>query len=186
MRFVIAAVVTAGLTWGQQLDLSRLDGLAAKARESANISLDGEKLKMLSGFMEEKAEKGLLSDLRGVNVRSFEFDHAGAYSQADLEAIRAQLKGPNWVRVVDVKGREESAEIWFYSEGGKPGGLAVIAAEPKELAVVNVVGPIDLKTLGKLAGTMGIPNIGTGLRGAGGQTASPTPKPAPAKPKQDE
>jgi hypothetical protein len=175
MRYLMAGLIACAAL-GQQLDLSRLDGLAAKARESANVNLDADKLRMLSGFVEDKdkAAQKLLSSMRGVYVRSFEFDASGAYNQADLEAIRAQLKGPNWVRVIEVKERDESAEVWFYSDGGKPGGLAVIAAEPKELAVVNIVGPIDLQTLGKLAGSMGIPNIRLGWTEPKG--SSPPPK----------
>jgi hypothetical protein len=177
------AVLFAGAAWTQQLDLSRLDSLSAKASESANISLDEDKLRMVSGFVDDKDKtaQGLLSNLKGVHVRSFEFDAAGAYSQSDLDAIRAQLKGPNWIRIVEVKEKDESAEIWFYSDGGKPGGLAVIAAEPKELAVVNIVGPIDLQTLARLGGTLGIPNVRTGLL----DSKRPRPKPEPA-PKKDE
>ena len=174
MRYWIT-VLFAGAALGQQLDLSRLDGLSSKARESANVSLDADKLRMLSGFVEakDKNAQDVVSTLKGVFVRAFEFDTAGAYSQADLDAVRAQLKGPNWTRVIEVKEKDESAEIWFYSEGGKPGGLAVIAAEPKELAVVNIVGPINLQTLARLGGSLGIPNIRTGLLGQKGSTAAP-------------
>ena len=182
MRYWIA-VLFAGAAWAQQLDLSRLDGLSAKAKESTNVSLDADKLRMLSGFMDEKdkSAQDLFSNLKGVHVRAFEFDAAGAYSQSDLDAIRAQLKGPGWTRVVEVKEKDESAEIWFYSDGGKPGGVAVIAAEPMELAVVNILGPIDFRTLARLAGNMGIPNIRTGLL----EQKQPRPKPEPA-PKKDE
>jgi hypothetical protein len=182
MRYWVA-VLLAGAAWGQQLDLSRLDGLSAKASESTNITLDADKLRMVSGFVEDKDKvaQGLLSTLKAIQVRAFEFDAAGAYSQSDLDGVRAQLKAPNWVRMIEVKEKDESAEIWFYSEGGKPGGLAVIAAEPKELAVVNLVGPIDLQTLGKLGGIMGIPNIRTGLLEQKKPVGSPKPDAAPKK-----
>lgn len=188
------ALLLAGTAWAQQLDLSRLDGLAAKAKESTNISLDSDKIRMLSGFVDENAARGVLTDLRGINVRSFEFDNSGAYSQSDLDSIRSQLKGPNWVRVVDVRGRDETAEVWFYSEGGKPGGLTVIAAEPRELAVVNVVGPINMSSLMRLAGMLGIPNLPGSLMQPGSPNktsprakpssspaAPPAPPPAPKK-----
>ena len=38
-------------------------------------------------------------------------------------------------------------------------GLAVIAAEPKELTFVHIDGTIDPDTLGKLGGQFGIPNV---------------------------
>jgi hypothetical protein len=39
-------------------------------------------------------------------------------------------------------------------------GLAVLSAEPKELTVVNIVGPVDLEKLAKLEGNLGIPDLG--------------------------
>jgi hypothetical protein len=39
------------------------------------------------------------------------------------------------------------------------GGLAILAFGPKELAVVNIVGPVDLDKLSKLEGNFGIPDL---------------------------
>jgi hypothetical protein len=39
-------------------------------------------------------------------------------------------------------------------------GLAVLASDVKELAVVNIVGPVDLDKLAKLEGQFGIPELG--------------------------
>ena len=109
-----AAILFVSAAWSQQLDLSRLDALGAKAKESANVSLDADKIRMLSGFMggkESALPSEVLSDLKAIQVRAFEFDQAGMYSQSDLDTVRAQLKGPNWVRIIEVKERDESAEI---------------------------------------------------------------------------
>jgi hypothetical protein len=38
-------------------------------------------------------------------------------------------------------------------------GLVVIAAEAKELTIVNIVGPIDLDQLSRLGGQFGIPKV---------------------------
>ena len=38
-------------------------------------------------------------------------------------------------------------------------GLVILAAEPKELTVVDIVGPIDLDMLSELGGHMGIPPV---------------------------
>jgi hypothetical protein len=181
MKYCIA-ILFASAVWGQQLDLSRLDALSSKARESANVSLDAEKLKIVAGFAEskDKETQELLSNLKGLYVRAFEFDNPGAYSQSELDGIRAQLRGPNWARIVEVKEKDESAEIWFYSEGGKPGGMAVLVAEPNELVVVNLVGPVDFKALGKLGGVMGIPNVRTGVLDPKRSPATSKPA-APAK-----
>jgi hypothetical protein len=46
------------------------------------------------------------------------------------------------------------------SEGSVIKGLAVLAAEPKALTVVNVVGSIDLAKLRDIEGKFGIPKFG--------------------------
>lgn len=42
---------------------------------------------------------------------------------------------------------------------GKIAGLVVIAAEPREFTIVNIVGPIDLDQLSSLGGQFGIPKV---------------------------
>lgn len=183
-----AAMVTAQ---AQQLDLSSLDQLAPRAREAQNVDLDAEKLKLASGLLgdtEGGQARNLVSAMQGVFVRAFEFEKTGQYSRSDVDAVRAQLKGPSWSRIVDVKDKDESIELWFHINNGKMGGMALIASEPKELTVVNIVGPLDMQALGKLIGGMGVsvnvPGLSTG-------TPKPEPRPTPKAesrpaPKNDE
>jgi hypothetical protein len=55
----------------------------------------------------------------------------------------------------------ENVEVYMMmtAGGGQIGGIAVIATEPKQLTVVNIVGLIDLEKLVKLSGKFGIPSI---------------------------
>ena len=103
----------------------------------------------------------LIKGLKGVYVKSFEFDEEGAYSKSDLEAVREQLRIPGWTRMVNVQSKEdkEMVEIYTMTQGNQITGLAIVAAEPKELTVVNIVGPINLENLSKLEGHMGIPHL---------------------------
>ena len=48
----------------------------------------------------------------------------------------------------------ETTGIYVMQEGGETVGMAIVAAEPKELTVVNLVGPIDFSQLGSL-GSLG-------------------------------
>jgi hypothetical protein len=162
MTFLMAACA-----WGQQLDLSTLDKLASKAKESSVVTLDPDKLKFASGFLSGDDAKGektknLIASLKGVYVRSFEFAATGAYTQADLDPVRQQLKGPGWSKIIDVKEKDETSEIYFYTAGDK-GGMAIISSEPTELTVVNIVGPVDLKSLAQIGGSFGVPNIRSGF-----------------------
>jgi hypothetical protein len=173
----------AGALAGQQLDLSSLDKLGAKAQEQTTINMDAERLKMAAGLLANDQAKGknfsdVASSLKGLIVRSFEFDGSGRYAMSDLDAVRAQLKPPNWSRVVEVREKDESMEIWFYSEGGKNGGMALLAAEPDELTVINIIGAADLSALGALRG---LPNLQL-LHGAPSKKPAPPPPPPPPPP----
>jgi hypothetical protein len=148
-----------------QLRITGLDGLAAKATKSVDITLDSILLQMAGGFLagnskdkDEAKLKDLLSNLKAITVRSFEFKEDGQYRIEDLEPIRAQLRTPGWSKIVSAQGKGEISEIYTRTEQGKVVGFAIVAAEPKELTVVAIEGSIDLKDLSKLGG-LGIPAI---------------------------
>ena len=44
-------------------------------------------------------------------------------------------------------------------DGGKAKSLAIIASEPREFAIVNIVGSIDLEQLHDLEGKFGVPEL---------------------------
>jgi len=152
-----------------RLKINNLEKLSSKAAEVIDVTLDGSLLKLASKFIspeegEDEAEvKELIKDLKGIYVKSFEFDKEGEYSEADVESIRTQLSAPAWSRIVGVRSKhdKENAEVYLMTEGEAKNilGLAIITAEPKELTVVNIVGPIDLEKLGALEGKMGIPRM---------------------------
>jgi len=176
MRTLILCALVLNLE-AQQVDLSSLDKLATKAKESSNVTLDAEKLKMVSGFLsdtdgKQKKAQELISGLKGVFVRTFEFEKPGAWTPADLDPVRKQLRAPGWSRVIEVKEQGESTEVYMY-KAGQETALAVIAAEKTELTVVNLVGPLDLKTLGQLGGSFGIPNIQSAFGGSDGKASTP-------------
>jgi hypothetical protein len=151
-----------------------LDKLAARATESVDVNLDAAMLQLASKFLskddaDQVRVKNLVSKLKGVYVRSFEFDKEGQYSMSDVESIRKQLKTPAWSRIVGVKGKGENSEIFLNKQGNEIGGLVVIAAEPKELTIVHIDGPINPEDLTELQGHMGIPKIGKEANGKGEQ-----------------
>ncbi|MCU1334759.1 MAG: hypothetical protein JWO19_340 [Bryobacterales bacterium] len=168
MRRLCLIVLIAGWTALQlpaQLRITGLDGLASKAKESVDITLDSSMLQMAGGFLagngkdkDQAKIKELLNGLKAITVKSFEFKETGQYRMEDLEPIRAQLRTPGWSRILNVQSKEEISEIYTRTEQGKVVGFAIIAAEPKELTVVAIEGTIDLKDLSKLGG-LGVPAI---------------------------
>jgi hypothetical protein len=143
-----------------------LDKLAERATETVDVTLDKSTLQLASGFLskndpDEAQVKNLIQKLKGIYVRSFEFDKEGQYSMSDVQAMRAQLKGPNWSRIVGVKSiKGQNTEVYLLKEGDHIGGIVVLDAEPKELTIVHVDGPINPEDLSKLGGHMGIPELG--------------------------
>ncbi len=163
---LILVVLTAGTAFSQDLKLPALDNLKAKASEVVDVTMDKNMLGFASKFLSNKEAddveaKKLISNLKGIYVRSFEFDKSGAYSMADVEPFRQQLKSPLWSKMVEAHSKKdgEHVEVFFRMENGIATGLAIIAAEDKELTLVHIDGPIDPEQLSSLGGQFGIPQV---------------------------
>lgn len=149
-----------------RLQINTLDYLAGKASETVDVNIDEHLMQLTAKFFsssdpDEKEIKALVSGLKGIYVRSFEFEHEGEYSSADLESIRVQLHGPGWTKIVNYSSKKEgSVEVYLMTVGDQVSGLAVLAADPKELTIVNIIGPVDLNKLSKLEGQFGVPDLG--------------------------
>lgn len=148
----------------QRLDLSFLTDLEDRADEVVDITLDASMLRIASKFLngpdvDEKAIADIIRGLEGIYVRSYEFDREGQYDRKLVDRLRSQL-GSNWKPLVTVRSKhKENVNIYADMRGDRITGLVVIAAEPRELTVVNIVGPIDIEKLAALEGQFGIPEI---------------------------
>lgn len=146
------------------------DKLAAKASEKVDVNLEGSVLQMASSFLGSKGDepkiKQMVQGLKCVYVKSFTFDKEGQYSEADLGEIRSYARGPGWSKIVDAQEKNESSTIYMKTDGKQTQGILVVVGEPKELTVVQIIGPIDPSMLNDLGGKMGIPKIETGSKPA--------------------
>ena len=168
MRTIAACVLVLVATpaVAQQLNLQSLDKLAARATSKTEVNLDGSMLNFASGFLgdgdsEEAAAKKLIAGLKGVYVRVYEFDKAGAFAASDVQAVRDQLRGSQWGQIVSVHDKDEDVGIWMHREGNKTTGMVIISTEAKEVTVVNLVGALRPEDLTSLGGQFGIPKVGT-------------------------
>ena len=174
-------LVGAARAQGQQtvtgrLRLESLERLAPKAAETVNIEIDGILIKFAGSILsdedaDERAVKELVTGLRGVYVRSYEFKSDGQFADADVAAVREQLRAPGWTRVMDVKSRGldfGDAEVYMATAGGHVEGFALLVVEPKELTVVNIVGSLDLDKLRRLGDTLNLPHIHVTRKKTGG------------------
>jgi len=149
----------------QQFKLN-LEHLTAKSSEHLDLSLNGTNLQFAAKFLdsddpEEAQIKKLVAGLEGIYVKHFNFKAANAWTQADLDTVRNQLRAPEWSRIVGMRSDEEGEtnEVYLRTVGNKMSGVAIIAAEPRELTVVYIAGPIDLDALAALGGHLGVPKL---------------------------
>jgi hypothetical protein len=163
---VTLSAVAANAQESSRLQLSSLDHLAAKASQTVDVNIDERLVRLASKVFsdtdaEEREIKKVIAGVKGIYVKVFEFENEGQYSSADLATIRAQLSAPGWTRLVNVTSKKEgNLEVYLLMNGDMVNGLAVLASDVKELAVVNIVGPVDLDKLAKLEGQLGIPELG--------------------------
>jgi hypothetical protein len=147
------------------LTLPDFEALSEKASESVNVTFGPDLLGLATRFLdvndpEQASAKKLIGSLRGVYVRHFEFDKDFAYPVADIDRVRRQLTAPGWSRMVEAKSRKENTnvEVYMLVDNGRAAGLAIIASEPREFTIVNIVGSIDLEELHKLK-NLGVPDL---------------------------
>jgi hypothetical protein len=149
-----------------QLKLPEFAGLSDKASEVVTITLDPALLGLAARFLdpakpEDAAVRAAIAGIKGIYVRKYVFDKDFAYPQADVESVRKQLSAPGWQRLVEVRSRKEQQKVDIYMlvEQERANGLAIIASEPREFTIVNIVGSVDMRKLHELEGQFGIPKL---------------------------
>jgi hypothetical protein len=162
---LLMAVAITAAAQDARITTTQLDLLATKAIEKVDVSIDESLMQMAAKFLsnrdaDEASVKELVNGLKGIYVKSFEFDTEGQYTAADVESIRSQLRNPSWKRVLDVQSRREgTVEVYLMLTGSEVKGLTLLATDPKEITVVNIVGPVDLERLKQLEGSFGVPDL---------------------------
>ena len=164
MLLLIGGAAITAHAQGARLQIDQLDSLANKASETVDVKLDEHLIGSAAKIFSEKDDadiKEILKGLKGIYVKSFEFEKAGEYSQADVESVMSQLRGGGWSKIVGVKSKTgDNVEVYLMMQGDQIQGLAVVSAEPKEFTVVNIVGPVNLEKLTRLEGQFGVPDLG--------------------------
>lgn len=165
-KFIVTLVLI--LTVAVPVSAQRINldfpGLAEKAEEVVDVTLDASMLRLAAKFLsghdsEERAVREMINGLEGIYVRSYEFAHAGEYDLSLIDKVKSQL-GPTWKPLVTVRSKtKENVNIMADMRGAKVVGLVIIAAEPREFTIVNIAGPIDIERLADLSGQFGIPDI---------------------------
>jgi Domain of unknown function (DUF4252) len=165
-RTILALTLTLAVAMPAAAQRINLDfpGLADRAEEVVDVTLDANMLRMAAKFFsgknkDERAIRDMINGLEGIYVRSYEFAKAGEYDMKLIDRVKSQL-GPSWKPLVTVRSKKkDNVNIYADMRGDRIHGLVIISAEPREFTVVNINGPIDIDRLADLEGQFGIPDI---------------------------
>lgn len=140
--------------------------LSERASDVTEVTLGKNMLDFAAKFMNGKngddaAARKLIEGLQGIYVREYEFDKEGQYSADDVEQLRKHFETAEWTPVVKERDRKshETTDVLMKMVNGETRGLFVLDAEPKELTIVMILGPIHMDDLGKLSGLSGLGNL---------------------------
>ena len=142
--------------------------LAARASHVTEVTLNRSMLEFAAKFMdkndgdndkEAQAARQMIQNLKGVYVREYTFDKDHAYSADELEGLRKYFQTTDWSAMVRerTKGIAQGTDVYVKLVNGQMQGLFVLDAEPRELSLVLILGPIDIDSISKLGGNFGIP-----------------------------
>ena len=166
LLFMLVPVIS-GQAQDARLNFERLDGLETRARDVVEVNIDGKLLDLAKRVSvkvnDENAKKvaTAISGLKGIYVRVYRFENENEYNMADIDALRSQLTAPGWERVANVRSKKNNQKVDVYTmfTGDMMSGAAVVISESKSVALVNMIGPIDIELLAELSGKLNIPKI---------------------------
>ena len=162
---VVISAAASALAQNPRIQTNQLDGLSAKASQTVDINIDERLIQLTARFLgkdpDELKVKDIVKGLKGIYVKSFEFEKEGEYSAADLESIQSQLRNTAWSKIVNIHSKKDgSVGVYLMSSASQISGLAVLASDTREITVVNIIGNVDLDKLSQLEGQFGIPELG--------------------------
>ena len=153
--------------------------LAAKASDVTEVTLGKNMLDFAAKFMkdgdpDQAQARKLIQGLKGIYVREYTFDKEGEYSMDQLQQLRTYFETPEWSPVVRARERKsgETTDVLMKVVNGETQGMFILTAEPKELTIVLIMGPIRMEDLGELRGIGG---LGGALGPLGGAQHAPKP-----------
>jgi hypothetical protein len=163
----LAAAATSISAQDAKLHFDKLSALDTKARDVVDVTVDGKLLdlaKRVTTKINDQDAKTIgqaISGLKGIYVRVYNFAEPNQYDMADVDQIRAELNNPAWQKVANVRSKKNDQKVDIYTmfTGDQMSGAAVVISDNKTVALVNVVGVIDIETLVELSGRMNIPKI---------------------------
>ncbi len=154
----------AGMPEGLPLPPAVEKELAAKAIDVTEVTLGKNMLDFAAKFMKDKDDeqaRKLIQGLKGIYVREYTFEKEGEYSMDQIKQLRTYFETSEWSPIVhEIEhhkgGATETTDVMVKTVNGETQGMFILSAEPKELSIVLIMGPINLDELGELHGIGGL------------------------------
>ncbi len=171
-RYMLSATIfTAAFSiaaYGQQdarINFDNLKPLEDRAVDVVEVNIDGKVLNLAKRVLVKVKDKDAktvgeaIKGLEGIYVRVLRFENENEYDNSEVELIRTQLQAPGWEKLANVRSKKNNQKIDVFTmfSGDTMSGLAVLISESKSIALVNVIGPIDIDLLAELGGKLNIP-----------------------------
>ena len=141
--------------------------LAARASNVTEVTLGKNMLGFAAKFMngkdeDEAATRKLVEGLDGIYVRDYEFDKDGEYSMDEVQKLRQYFETSEWTPIVRSRERRtgETTDVLVKTVNGETHGMFILSAEPRELTIVLILGPVRLEDLARLKGIGGLGALG--------------------------
>lgn len=150
-----------------RLNFGNLNSLESKARDVVEVNVEGKVLELAKRVLSKSKDADAakvsraISGLEAIYVRAYRFENENEFNAADVDLIRSQLNAPGWEKLANVRSKKNNQKVDVYTmfSGDVMSGVAVVVSEAKSVAVVNVIGPIDIELLTELSGKMNIPSF---------------------------
>jgi len=167
----VLVLMSAASIMAQEKDYSGYAGFANFGDLSAledgemvtEILIEEKLLRMVAKFTKDDEElSDLIGGLKLIKVNTFEVTPSNSEELMDrAKSIDRDLMAQNWDRIVKTKSRGEVANVYIKTAGDDEfvGITVVTVDEGGEAAFVNIVGSINMDTLGKLGQKFDIPGL---------------------------
>lgn len=172
IKLTVFMLITATAVFAQKNDYSSEPGYIDfgdfESLESgemvAEVIIEEHLLRMVAKMARNEDEElyNLLSGLKLVKVSAFTVTEENEKKiQSKIDNINDQLNNSDWDRIVRFRDKEESANVYIRVEGEDSIVGLVVATYDKygEAAFVNIVGDINLETIGRLGNKFDVPGL---------------------------
>ena len=168
----IALIFIATLTFGQKNDYSKYEGYVdfgnlekfETSEEVVEVVIEEHLLRMVSkmaGKNEPELSK-VLDGIKLIKVHTFGISEENYTELANIvKSVDKKLMQDGWDRIVKTRSKDEVVSVFILTSNEENiDGLVVTTVEKGGEAVfVNIVGDIDLETIGELSDKFDIPSI---------------------------